>query len=824
MKLIFCGGAGEVGASCYLVNIDGKNILLDCGIRLSTSKDNLPDFRLIQENGGIDAILVSHAHTDHTGALPAISRQFSNANIYMTHMTKDLTRVLLYDSLKIMERGAEIPIYAENHVQEMLDKSLCYSPEYTFKPFKDSEIAVTFYNAGHVAGAVSIYITGKAGSLFYSGDFSGFRQNTVEGAMIPKLRPDVAIIESTYGDKLHSNRQIEENRLIDAVAKILAQGGKVLIPAFALGRAQEIILIIRRAMNKGILEKSPVYIDGMIKDICRVYKQNPNYLRLNLAKKVFKGTEIFYDEKITPVENNDMRKNIVSKAQPCIIISSSGMMTGGPSQFYAEKLALEEKNFIAITGYQDEESPGRELLKLLDPKIAKEDRFITLGNKKVTINCGVGRYGLSAHGDLGEILGLVNNIYPRKIFLVHGNEEVIFHLGKELQRDINAKVFAPSNGEIYDVKIATPRKQPRHWRFPLMNKENVLTKDNIDELWKFVVENIGCHKSFTSEELLKIWGKGMPIDDFKRLLNETIYFEPDKKRLFLFRAVDKAKIKELRAPKIMELNEMLAFVDEYFGPETGLYKRGGRYQEKIALLSFNFPQVALKKYKDKIKEFEKKSGWKVEINTNIDTMAINDVVNRLFKDFTIEKISYMGQDGIVKVSLKEEILSKDLGDEIKKFKHLTGLSLIINEKAQIPIEKSRTQMEQNEALRTIDKAFAASPHRPYKKSVKTTQDGRYIELSFISKSIGEKYIDIIEKLEEETGYTIVISDSCNQIEIIKIAKALAAEKKILLKKNPSIFLAMGTVEISPSEAVNESVYKNLSQKFHEETGFILKLK
>lgn len=826
MKLTFCGGAGEVGASCYLISIDGKNILLDCGIRLTSSKDNLPDLRLIQDQGGLDAIIVSHAHTDHTGALPAISRQFPNAKIYMTHMTKDLTRVLLYDSLKIMEREAEIPIYAEKHVREMLDRIVCFSPQFTFKPFNDSKISVTLYNAGHIAGAVSIYITGKEGSLFYSGDFSGFRQNSIEGASIPKLRPDVAIVESTYGDKLHSNRQIEERRLITTVQKVIDRNGKILIPAFALGRAQEIILILKRAMDKKLLEKCPVYVDGMVKDICRVYKLNPNYLRINLAKKIFRGTDIFYDDEIVPIENPKMRRQVAEQDQPCVIISSSGMLTGGPSQFYASKLAGDSKNFIAITGYQDEESPGRDLLNLLNAQDSKE-RVIKLGTKTVKLECEVGKYGLSAHGDLGEILGLLGNIYPLRIFLVHGNPEVIQSLGHEIQKDVNAKVFAPINGETYELKIEVPRKQKRIKTYPCMKQTKPINEDSVEKLWKFIIENVGTRHAFSKEELSEIWGNNENIDSMGQILNNTIYFEPDRRRMFLYRAVDKDKIKELKAPRIMELNEMLDFVDEIFGPETGLYKKGAKFEEKIALLNFNFPDVAKKEHIDKIKEFEENTGWKVEINTNINTAAINDVIYELFpKNINIKKISYMGQDSAVKVVTDEKITNNDLKDVALKFKEITGLPLLINENLKIAKSTENVeQMEQNKALSLIDLAFSNKLHKPYKKSVKMLSDGKkYIKLSFVSKQIGEKYSDIIHKLQEKTGYYITISDSCNQIEIINITKRLMRDIDLSLKRNPSIFVSEGIVEISPTKIPDKALLAKQSNKLSKATGFELRLK
>jgi Cft2 family RNA processing exonuclease len=260
MKLAFCGGAREVGASCVFVKIDGKNIVLDCGMRMTASKDQLPDLRMIQENGGVDAIFVSHAHMDHSGSLPVISREYPNAKIYMTHVTKDLVRMLLYDSLKIMEfKEMEIPVFAEVHVKSMLDRIVCFSPGFTFKPF-DNELAVTFYNAGHVAGSAGIYISGQEGSLFYSGDFSITPQRTVEGASIPRLRPDIAIFESTYGDRLHASRENEEAKLTSKVGEVIQSGHKILIPAFALGRAQEVILILKRAINRGELPLYCVFV------------------------------------------------------------------------------------------------------------------------------------------------------------------------------------------------------------------------------------------------------------------------------------------------------------------------------------------------------------------------------------------------------------------------------------------------------------------------------------------------------------------------------------------------------------------------------------
>ncbi|MGF7400620.1 MBL fold metallo-hydrolase [Thermoanaerobacterium thermosaccharolyticum] len=820
MKLCFCGGASEVGASCYLANIDGKNILLDCGIRMSSNKDNLPDFQLIQENGGVDVILISHAHMDHIGALPIISRIYPDAKIYMTHAAKDLTRVLLYDSLKIMEREAEIPAYAEIHVKEMLNRIICHTPGHTFSPFLDADLKVTFYSAGHIAGAASIYIVGNEGSFFYSGDFSRFRQNTIEGASIPKLRPDVAFFESTYGDKLHANRELEESRLVEKIGSVVKNGGKVLIPAFALGRAQEIILILKKAINKGMIN-TKVYVDGMVKDICRIYKLNPNYLRENLAKKIFKGGEIFFDDNVMPVDIPEMREEIIK--EPCVIVSSSGMLTGGPSQWYAEKLAGDEKNLIAITGYQDEESPGRRLLELTDEK--DDDKKLKLGDKEIQVKCAVDKFGLSAHADMSEILSFVNFLYPKKVFLIHGDPDVIDFLGREVQRDIRTDVYVPQNGDVHDIDIQNPRKQLKREPFPSMKMKDALNEGNIEKLWRFVLDKIGVDIGLSVEDIGEIWGCVEDTDALKDLLNNSVYFQPDKKRMFLYRPVSEEELKSEEDKGPMEVNKMLSLVDEYFSRESGLYKKGARFDEKIAILYFDFPDVAKNKYSDLFKEFEKMTGWKVELNENVNTSAINDAIYKLMPNVSVNKVSYKAADKLVSVKIDGEI--ENIEEVKDKFYNETGLKLNINgQDAPVDtihlVDTGDDKLEQNEALKLIDETFKDLPHKPYKKSIKTLNGIKYIELSFISKVVGERYKEKIDELIKKTGWPILVGNGCNQIEVINIAKRVFGEMGVNLKKNPSVYLDDLTIGISIDGDADDEIIKKIDDTLYDMTGLRLR--
>jgi len=828
VHILFCGGAGEVGASCFLLKSNDKNILLDCGIRMAGGKDALPDFRMIQEAGGVDAIFISHAHLDHTGALPIISREYPEAPIYMTHATKDLIRVLLYDSLKIMNRQeGEIPIYAEKHVIDMLDRVVCVSPEHPMVPFDDRDIEVIFYSAGHILGAAGIYVKSSEGSIFYSGDISMTNQHTVLGAAVPKLRPDVMLIESTYGDKLHANRQIEENRLVEMVNEVISRGGKILIPAFALGRAQEIILILRRAKNRGDLKGLKIYVDGMVKDICRVYRLNPNYIKPSLAKRVWRGNDIFFDDDIIPVEDADMRGKIIEDDSPCCIVSSSGMLSGGPSQWYASKLAPDEKNHIAITGYQDEEAPGRTLLNLLDS--GKESKSLKLGDVKVPVRCSVASYGLSAHADRGELLGLVHSLSPRKLFLVHGEEEATFQLGQEIQKEIWGQVYIPSNGEEYDVSIHKPRKQIDRRRLPSLNKVGIPTDDDMEILWSHIRKKGGENFALSGEDILQIWrGEGeYSQDDVRKLmdsLNASKFFEPDRRRPFLFRLVPECELEEEEGP--MEVNQMLKLAEEFFPPETGLYKKGARFDEGVALLYFNFPPMAEKMYRDRLVEFEDITGWTVELNDEYNLEAVENAIYRLLPTglHMNGSMSFYREEKLVRIVV-DGLSGAERQRVADEFRTLTGLELVIDDtstkKVSPPPVARLGQMEQNKAFALIEDAFSDTEHRIYKKSLKQDGEQSFIELSFITPEIGKRYSKLLEELEEKTGWNILINPNANLNELIKLVKRLLEVRGLYVKKNPSIYQDLANIKVVPANEWEEALFEDVNRELFEATGYEL---
>jgi uncharacterized protein len=718
MKITFCGASSEIGASCILLNIDGKNIVFDSGIRMS--QDRLPEFRAIQESGKVDCIIVSHAHTDHTGSLPVLSREFPQAQIFMTHPTKEITRTLLHDSLKIMNYNeSEIPVFAENDVLEMLDRIKCFSFSYTFKPVQDSEIKATFFPAGHIAGAACIYVEGKEGTVFYTGDFAVVPQKSVGGADFPKLRPDVLITESTYGDKLHSNRKVEEDKLIEMVKTVIGRGGKILIPAFAVGRAQEVILILRSAVNKGQLPKIPVYVDGMVRNVCAIYKDNPNYLKPELAKRVWSEKDVFYSSEVQPVTDQELRKKIVESEEPCCIIASSGMLLGGYSVFYAEHLAKNERNYIAITGYQDEESPGLHLLNMVD--LPRSERVLQLADKAFPVNCDFGKYSLSAHGDKGEILGVIEKLQPRKIFLIHGSPTVIEKLAKDIQTQPSERrreIYIPKNGEEYQVFFHNPRKQLNKSDIvPSLEKNNLPGTEDLEQLWSYL-NGFERKRGYTTEELLYIWtGKEFPEEDikvFQALINESIYFEPEERRLFLYHPVARENLTPKNQDKFMEANKMLSFITEFFPKEAGIYKSGQRFEQKVALIFFDFPAASIPKYSEKIQEFENITGWKVETNSFPNQLAINPLIDSLLgkERNLLIKVSYNPVQNYLNVSLANKPADPDL--IISSFKEITGMNIEITEKLITSVEQLK-----KEELKILTSIEGIGEVRKFQKSKKT---------------------------------------------------------------------------------------------------------
>ena len=829
MKLHFLGGAMEIGGSCIYVKIAGKSILLDSGIRQSVSKDPIPDFRTIQKQGGLDAIIISHAHMDHIGTLPMISKAYPNARIYMTAMALDLKRVLLYDSLKIMNyKEDEIPHYSEQDVLAMLNRVFPISYQTPFAIF--DHFTLTFYPAGHIAGAACVYLVTDDGSLFYSGDFSQFSQRTIEGIRIPKLRPDVSIVETTYGNRLHANRLAEEKRLVELVKECILEKKKILIPAFALGRAQE--------------------VDGMVRDINTMYTRNPTYLKNTLGKRILKGNEPFYTKQIQAVAPMQKRDELLSGSDPVIFVSSSGMLTGGPSTQYAAKLAPMEDACIIITGYQDEESPGRQVLNLLENP---DEGTLTLNGSKVLVKCRIEQVGLSAHGDKSEIMALLGRLSSRHVFLVHGNPDVVEELGNELaSEDYRRRIYLPECGQAYEVMLRNKRKQLSFEPAFTMQMQRAYTKEDEKHLWDYWQEHYPG-KAFSVPQIAHIWyGKQQAdmdaVKNMQELLQTSVYFSPNMHRLFLFEANTPEDVAQALAPKEFTNQELEARVCDIF---TGFpYRKISCYRDRKEIqLQFDYPDAQdTNDFQKKAECFADATGWSIRIHPSINHNAAGLLLSVLFGD-RLEKASYYVNRKCYTVSLSEfhsgsrgskekemDVEKTDL-EAVRQFEKETGLRLFVNGKkpvteSSVPVQKSADgksnsfvpkkdaakQVEQNIAFSCIDETFRELPHRPDKKSLKNDPHGKYIELGFISPAIGMRYGQTLQELADQIGWRICIADKVNQNELFKLAQILCMENGIGLAKNPSYLPAQKMVQLKIAAKEPEEKLQKLADAFVEATG------
>ena len=501
MNFRFFGGANEVGASSALIEIDDYRILVDAGIRMGPGQDSqLPDFPDFDKESMPDAVLLTHAHTDHTGALPVLRDLWlEGVKLYWTPLTKAISHVLLKDSAKRMQREEEEEGKPPLYTCEDLDVLLhCMEKEVPWlEPVQiGPDVTATWIPAGHILGASMIYIQGKNESVLMTGDVSATAQLTVPSVEVPTwCKPNVIVMESTYGNRPHKRgRTREANRLVREVDKAFMRGGKVLLPVFSVGRAQEVILILKDAMKRKKIRELPVYVDGMVRDVNKTYSDHIDELPKRLRHKVEQGGALFYSDVIRKVESRDERESILAGG-PCCIVASSGMLNGGISNYYASRLVPDPKNLIAITGYQAKGTPGHKLQNL--PKIGK----YTIGEWKpnpetsVSVKCRVKTFSLSAHADRDQLVKFVKRVSSSTVYLGHGDEKNRKGLEESIQEEFpGVNVILPENGEMHRVEKRIGIAKGRQW-----NSDRILF-----EVSTFI-RKMELKGPFRVQELAEIW-------------------------------------------------------------------------------------------------------------------------------------------------------------------------------------------------------------------------------------------------------------------------------------------------------------------------------
>jgi Cft2 family RNA processing exonuclease len=419
------GAARGIGASCFRVQIGPYEIVMDAGTRPKGS-DPLPAFELLDRP---NLMLVTHAHLDHIGALPIFHRDFPDVPMICTHGTREIAHVMLTDGLKVQKaqqkEGNEDfgQVFSADDLDRTLFTLQTQPVGVNFSPLPG--LTVRFIHAGHIVGAACIYMEYGNRSILYTGDYNTTSSRTAEGLKLADLtKADILITESTYGADTHPSRRSQESDLIKAIVEVVAAGGNVLIPAFALGRAQEIILAIRTsALFHSV--NVPVYVDGLVREVTDLF-QNQLELLPAAVKNFAKTQSPFFSEKSSPriISIGSQKERPLAIAHPSVIIASSGMLTGGASIGYAKILLERENAAIFISGYTDEESPGR-FLQSLEP-----GSEIELDGTALTVRAKIQRFNLSAHADRVGITQVIHRVNPQHLILIHGSQSALHELSR----------------------------------------------------------------------------------------------------------------------------------------------------------------------------------------------------------------------------------------------------------------------------------------------------------------------------------------------------------------------------------------------------------
>lgn len=437
VRITALGGFMEVGRSAILVETPESRVLLDVGINPAVvgTYDMYPRLDIDQlKLEELDAVIVTHAHLDHMGLVPYLFKYGYKGPVYATKPTRDLMVLSQLDLLDIIQRSGKTPPYTQHEVKKMVLHTipLDYGEVTDIAP----DIKLTFYNAGHILGSAIVHLHIGEGlhNIVYTGDFKYGKTRLLDKAHDSFPRVETLIMESTYGDTVLKSRREAEQELIEHISRTISRGGKVLIPVMAVGRAQEILLVVSDAIRRKWLPKINIYIDGMIDEVTAIHLSYPELLSSQLRERIFRGENPFVDDFIVKVKNRQMREDIAKGDEPCIILATSGMLQGGPSVEYLYMLAEDPKNMLIFVSYQVSGTLGRQI-----KDGAREITMVTPEGKLEVVKIRmevVSVEGFSGHSDRKQLLAYIENIKPRpkNIILNHGEPSAIRSLANSIRK------------------------------------------------------------------------------------------------------------------------------------------------------------------------------------------------------------------------------------------------------------------------------------------------------------------------------------------------------------------------------------------------------
>jgi uncharacterized protein len=456
VRLTYLGGGRQVGRSCLLLQTPNSKVLLDCGINpaMLEGSERFPymDVSEIGDLNSIDAIILSHAHTDHSALIPYLYKMGYKGPVYMTEPTRDIASLLALDFIGVAYKKAESPLYKAEDIKEMVRHSI--SPSYGEVTDITPDIRITLYNAGHVLGSAQVHINIGNGlhNFVYSGDTKYGRTRLLDAAENRFPRVESLQLEATYGgkDNILPPRRDTENIFIDLAKKTIERGGKILIPELGLGHAQETMLRIEQSIRTGELPNVPVYIDGMIWDINAIHTAYPDFLSSTVRTQILQDNNPFTSDIFKRIGSPTERKEVI-EGGPCIVVATSGMLVGGASVEYFRNFADNPKNLLVFGCFQGAGSLGRQ--------IQEGNKNVNLGkdygNEIIPVNLQIETLnGLSSHSGRNELMQYVSRMNPRpkKIIINHGEPSRCLDLASSIHRAQKVETIVPRNLETVRLK------------------------------------------------------------------------------------------------------------------------------------------------------------------------------------------------------------------------------------------------------------------------------------------------------------------------------------------------------------------------------------
>ncbi|MFH1095732.1 MAG: MBL fold metallo-hydrolase [Candidatus Micrarchaeota archaeon] len=420
MEIDFLGATREVGRSCFMVRTDSE-IMLDCGLKIHNKKD--PHLYPMPPPADVDAVVITHPHLDHVGYLPSLF-DHHKPMVLSTPPTREMSELLLLDSAKIIiEEYGTLPYKRSSHRMAMES----FKPQGYHVPMKVKDTTITFFDAGHIPGSAMALIEYQNKRILYTGDFKLSDTQMHNKAEIPG-EVDVLITESTYANRDHPNRKDLEVQLVQRAREVIERGGNLLLPAFAVGRTQELVSII-----KSHDPDMPVWVDGMGVEASQIVSNYPSYIRdAKKFRKAFEGCRLVQ-------KGRRDRQNVLT--EPSVIISTAGMLQGGPALGYL--LSLNDRSEIVFTGYSVEGTNGYNLLQY---------GYVEVDGTQVRPSVPVHYLDFSAHAGRSDLFEFVDKVKPKKIFCIHGDSCQSF--ADELALE-GYDAYAPAIGEKVQVETSS---------------------------------------------------------------------------------------------------------------------------------------------------------------------------------------------------------------------------------------------------------------------------------------------------------------------------------------------------------------------------------